>query len=425
MNRFPTQYLFLFLFAKIILGQGTSTGLIPINDLKSGYYKNYQGGYYPSGSNVRPFKHDSLGLAFSKQILPLDINGNVDTSKGKYVFLSIGMSNTTQEFSQFKFIADPDPEKNQKLVIVDGAQGGQTAAIISNPAANFWTVITQRLQQAGLTNKQVAVCWLKEADAGPTQAFPVHANTLLNELVAVVKNIKQKYPNCKIVYCSSRTYGGYATSTLNPEPYAYESSFSVKWLIEKQISGDTSLVCTGNNPKAPWLAWGPYLWADGLSPRSDGLTWTIDDFVTSDRTHPSSSGQKKVADMLLNFLKTDQTARKWFLKNSLTTIKDASSNSTPANFYLYQNYPNPFNPSTVISYQLSFASYVSLKIYDLVGEEVAVLINDYHLPGIYNSQFSIRNLPAGRQGSQLPSGVYYYQLKVGNFVQTKKMMLIK
>ncbi len=418
MNHFLIQFLLLVFFTEIILGQGTSTGLIPINDLKSGYYKNYQGGFYPSGSNVRPFRHDSLGLAFSKQILPLDINGNVDTSKGKYVFLSIGMSNTTQEFSKFKSIADLDPIKNQKLVIVDGAQGGQTAAIISNPAANFWAVITQRLQQTGLTNKQVAVCWLKEADAGPTQAFPVHANTLLNELVAVVKNIKLKFPNCKIVYCSSRTYGGYATSNLNPEPYAYESGFSVKWLIDKQINGDTSLVCTGNNPKAPWLAWGPYLWADGLSPRSDGLTWTIDDFVTSDRTHPSSSGQKKVADMLLNFLKTDQTARKWFLKSSLTAVYDLSWISMPAGFYLYQNYPNPFNPSTVINYKLSSAGSVSLNIYDLLGREVAVLVNELQQPGIYNSQFSIKN-------SQLPSGVYYYQLKVGNFVQTKKMVLTK
>ena len=90
----------------------------------------------------------------------------------------------------------------------------------------------------------------------------------------------------------------------------------------------------------------------------------------------------------------------------------------PASYVLYQNYPNPFNPFTIINYQLPTAGYVSLKIYDLLGKEVAVLVNEYQPAGIYNSQFLIGN-------SQLTSGVYFYQLKVGNFVQTKKMMLIK
>jgi len=406
------------LISTSIFGQGNTAGLIPINDLKTGVYKNYQGGFYPGGTNVRPAKHDSIGLAFSKQIFPLDINGNIDTAKGKYVFLSVGMSNTTQEFSYFKNIADPDPARNQKLIIVDGAQGGQTAAIISNPNANFWSVISQRLQQAGLTNKQVVVCWLKEADAGPTQAFPIHANTLTNELVAVVKNIKQKYPNCKIVYCSSRTYGGYATTSLNPEPYAYESGFSVKWLIEKQIVGDTSLVCIGTNPKAPWLSWGPYLWANGINPRSDGLIWLIDDFVASDRTHPSANGQKKVADLLLNFLKTDLTARNWFLKKSFTSINEIVNSGLNNSFYLYQNYPNPFNPNTVIQYWLTVNSHITLKVYDVLGREVAALADEFKTAGIYNLIFNTQNF-------SLSSGVYFYRLTAGNFSLTKAMNLIK
>jgi len=90
----------------------------------------------------------------------------------------------------------------------------------------------------------------------------------------------------------------------------------------------------------------------------------------------------------------------------------------PLSFELKQNYPNPFNSSTIITYKLPFAGYVSLKIYDLMGREIAVLVNEYLPAGIYNSQFLIGN-------SQFSSGVYFYQLKVGNFVQTKKMMLIK
>ena len=90
----------------------------------------------------------------------------------------------------------------------------------------------------------------------------------------------------------------------------------------------------------------------------------------------------------------------------------------PDKFELKQNYPNPFNPSTVISYNLPTAGFVTLKVYDLLGREVKTLINEYQQAGIHNSQFSILN-------SKLPSSIYFYQLKVGNFVQTKKMVLLK
>jgi len=90
----------------------------------------------------------------------------------------------------------------------------------------------------------------------------------------------------------------------------------------------------------------------------------------------------------------------------------------PNQFSLKQNFPNPFNPETVIGYQLPVQSRVTLKVYDILGREVTTLVNEFLQPGTYNSQFSIRN-------SQLPSGVYFYQLKAGNFLETKKMILLK
>ncbi|NJD23089.1 MAG: T9SS type A sorting domain-containing protein [Melioribacter sp.] len=100
----------------------------------------------------------------------------------------------------------------------------------------------------------------------------------------------------------------------------------------------------------------------------------------------------------------------------ITNVTD--QNTIPTQFKLEQNYPNPFNPSTVISYQLTTGSLVTLKVYDLLGREVATLVNEFQQAGIYNSQFSIHN-------SQLSSGVYFYRLQAGDFVQTKKMLLIK
>ncbi|MDQ7818501.1 MAG: T9SS type A sorting domain-containing protein [Melioribacteraceae bacterium] len=94
-------------------------------------------------------------------------------------------------------------------------------------------------------------------------------------------------------------------------------------------------------------------------------------------------------------------------------------------YKLFQNHPNPFNPNTVISYQLAVGSHVTLKVYDVLGREVATLVDEYKSPGSYNSQFSILNLPAGRQGSKLSSGVYFYSLKAGDYISTKKMVVVK
>lgn len=100
-------------------------------------------------------------------------------------------------------------------------------------------------------------------------------------------------------------------------------------------------------------------------------------------------------------------------------------------FRLYQNFPNPFNPNTIISFELQSAtggmSYVSLKIYDISGKEVALLVNEFKSPGNYKVEFDARL--AARQESftagGLPSGVYFYKLNVGDFSETKRMILQK
>src|SRR5260370_28573860 len=84
----------------------------------------------------------------------------------------------------------------------------------------------------------------------------------------------------------------------NPEPFAYEFGFSVKWLIADQIAGKPELnFDPAKGPvRSPWIAWGPYMWADGLKGRKDGLVWRREDFI-EDGMHPSDSGREKVAQM--------------------------------------------------------------------------------------------------------------------------------
>lgn len=105
----------------------------------------------------------------------------------------------------------------------------------------------------------------------------------------------------------------------------------------------------------------------------------------------------------------------------VTAIKEISA-VKPEAFSLMQNYPNPFNPSTVISYQIPVASHVTLKVFDILGKEVAILVNEQKQPGFYQVEFSAGSFG---EGNSLPSGVYIYELQAGDFIATKKLMILK
>ena len=318
-----------------------NTGLVPLSDLGPGLYRGFSGGLYPGSANVPPFAHEAAALAAASQIGPRNAAGNPDPA-GFIGMIAVGMSNTTHEFGAFERNEDANRLRNARVVIVDTGQGGQTAALIADPLAPYWTLMMQRLASMGLTAAQVQVAWLKEADAGPPDNFPVHAQLLRDELKQIANNLHVKFPNLRICYVSSRIYGGYAApGSLNPEPQAYESGFAVKWLIEDQIAGDPTLNYgqAAGPVRAPLLMWGAYLWADGTTPRSDGLIWLASD-LEADFTHPSPSGEQKVAGLLSGFFAHEATAEGWWPARADTgliavdAIKDAhvSAASATTNF---------------------------------------------------------------------------------------------
>ncbi len=302
-----------------------SSKLRPLTELGSGDYQGHLGGLYPGGKNTRPATHDAAGLVLAHEVRPLDADGKPD-SRGKIVLLSIGMSNTGQASQGFQKALAGDPDKNPALVFVNGAVGGQTASRIQDPndkatGAKYWAIVDQRLQEAGVTRAQVGAAWIKQADAGPSQGFPAYAKTLEQELVKIVQVLHDRFPNLKLVYLTSRTYGGYALTKLNPEPYAYESGFSVRWLIERQLRGEADLNFDPDKGaiKAPWLSWGPYFWANGSTKRSDGFSYDRADFSEKDGTHLTPAGMEKVGRLMLEFFKNDSTTRPWFLRPANTS----------------------------------------------------------------------------------------------------------
>jgi hypothetical protein len=101
---------------------------------------------------------------------------------------------------------------------------------------------------------------------------------------------------------------------------------------------------------------------------------------------------------------------------TITDLKEKWMLEIPKQFELYQNFPNPFNPATKIRYSIAKEGLVTLKIYNVIGEEVVTLVKEERSAGVYEINFN---------AASLPSGVYFYQVKAGDFIQTKKMILLK
>jgi hypothetical protein len=291
---------------------GTTSPLMALGDLGASYYGGYQGGLYADGSNTDDPIHHWYGLTMSQAIQPLDFAGSPSPT-GNYALLSLGHSNSDSTFDEFVMWAVSDPATNPSLVVVNGAKGNESADILQDPDSYFWNLISYNdLPNAGVTADQVEVPWLNDVDVS-------HPATIEN-LQAMVENILRllpgKFPNLKLVYLSSVNYTAYSNGIKNfqAEPSAYEAGFSMKAAIQDQVNGVNNLnYDPAKGPVvAPWSAWGPYYWTNGLLSRSDGLTWSCQD-AASDGTHPSYAGRLKGTAQLLNFFKTDETASTWFL----------------------------------------------------------------------------------------------------------------
>src|SRR5258706_1929074 len=345
----------------------------PLMDMTASQtYMGFEGNLYEKSSSSAPVDHDQEGITRGGQIQPLDINGNASPT-GAIAFISVGLSNTSLEFGAFvKYVADPSRSAlvNPRLAVLNGAKPGEAACAYIDPTLapkdtctvppftskdtqNQYDRIRDEVLAAAttapgvtpgcgatsnpcLSEQQVQAVWLKEAEPSPEgsglsslcvfgsagcacNVQTTGAYYFEKELAEIARALQVRYPNLKQVFLASRIYAGYIIINASPEPFAYENGLSAKWGIQAQINqirGQGVDAVAGDldytNGTAPWLAWGPYFWADGTNPRSDGLTWIKDtDYQTKDYQHPSQAGIDKVDGMLFTFF-TGSAYTPWF-----------------------------------------------------------------------------------------------------------------
>lgn len=256
----------------------TSIGLTPLIDTVEGLY---------GVGNVNP--KQNFGIEQGYKVQKLDANG-LPASNGKLVLLAFaGMSNARQEFGQF--IKDAQNLIGRKSVtFYNGNRGSWDITRIYSEWDAYKAWLLNGLSRANISTKQVQVLWLKNSVRG--------GGNLAAYLAPVLDRGLELFPNVKQVFLSSAIYSGYSTSPARKEPAAYQEGLSVREIVAQ-------------HPYDTYVSWGPYLWADGVQPRSDGLSWVCSDFET-DGVHPGPTAEKKASELLLKHFINSPETKMWF-----------------------------------------------------------------------------------------------------------------
>jgi hypothetical protein len=264
-------------------------------------------------------------------ITPLSSNGSPDQSNGKIVMIGVGASNPRTEFNAFIAKATVDPAINANLVLANTCVGGQGVQKMNQPSDSYWKNAAKVLDSLGCSAQQVQVAWVETdntQDADTT--FPAAAQGLADQLYTLCSTMRTHYPNLKVIYFSSRSYAGYidpATALAGRgllSPRDYLNGWAIKFLIERQINGTAGYAFSGESPALPALMWCTDNWADGITPKLDGLFWHCDDF-SGDGLHLSPLGEEKSGARIHAFFSTDALAQTWYSGVSTTSVNDHTS----------------------------------------------------------------------------------------------------
>ncbi len=310
------------------------TTFLPLNDLgPAPYHWGYYGGLWEDGLNTAPSEHLNAGLAASARIVPRNSAGVPDPS-GRIGVLLVGGPLVGQVACGAGWEQDCDAGtfldrlrndkriRNSSVRFINGASNSPDPSIWQLPSSQEYERIrATRLAPAGISENQVQAAWILLSNPQPFEPLPIpsaDAYTMKIYLSSALRAMKKRYPNLAVTYISSSPYRGYSAAG---EPYGFEDGLTVRWTVVGQVETmrvasigphwDTRLGSLNyEKGHVPWVSWGPYLWADGTNPRSDGLVWERQDFAT-DGERLTRSGIEKVSSRLLEFLLHEPTARNW------------------------------------------------------------------------------------------------------------------
>ncbi|MCB8940830.1 MAG: hypothetical protein H6655_20695 [Ardenticatenaceae bacterium] len=261
---------------------------IPMPELGAGFYRDEQGGLYPSGLNTPPTSY----------LNELNTMANQLAQEEELVVLGLGMSmmqNAMSGFTPFTNAADI----NTALTVINGAIGSNQQRW-QNPNSPVWNRGLEQLAAADLGPGDVDVILYHNAWSGPSLPFPEHPEMVKDSFAITMDIIAQLYPNVQIIYLNSRHYGGWNPNSKAPEPWAYEEGWAVKWLIEERINGEID---------TPLLAWMAYQWDS---------TWPESYFV-ADGLHLSNEGKAASGALWDAHFRTSSYIAPWYLGQPIIT----------------------------------------------------------------------------------------------------------
>ena len=385
-----------------------SIDLPPLVDLVGASFQNCPGGLYPHASNVHPATHQADGITIANRIKPLNTLGQPDVN-GDILMICIGMSLTYGPFLEFKDSAHALPGINPKLKMVNAAIGGKHIDSLLNPASAYFPTAQNMLADSGNTFEQVQIIWFKQVMLPNSLGFPDYPLQVKGKFKSAVRLLKNKFPNLKQVYLTDLRYCANSTEPSAQEPNCWAHQWAVKWLIEDQINGLPGLAYSGPNAPAPWIAWGPSIWADGESPRDlDGLTWVCPDDYSGDGIHYMPPGKTKHAQMLFDFFSTDPTAAPWFYAPVAPLPK---TNLVPGpNMQLF---PNPSQGKIQVILETPKADKGHLRLIDLHGKMVHQQALGILVPG--SNPFEVT--------PELSPGIYFAVVEIGEWTGRKKIVV--
>ena len=383
-----------------------STGLVPLNDLGSGSYLDSVGGLYGGGSNQCPYGHAFDGLAIANAIVPRDTMGAVDKSAGRVVLLSLGGNNANLQFAQFMTRLAADGSRNPNVLAVNGAAAGYDLLDAANPQSSYWDTVATRLRLAGCSPAQAQVAWMTFYVEGSLGGFQASTDSTAALLASAIRNARARLPNLRQLYLTPGIYAGYANNSGLTEPGSYWTGFAFRQVILSQVSGASLNFDPARGAvDAPWIDWGPYLWADGRVPRSDGLTWPCTAY-TGNGNVPSQSGRAQFADSLVAFMRSGTASATWYLARPTLDVGGATGPAAPR--AAVRVTPNPASSVARLSVSGAKGEW-TLRVMDLQGRTTRIFAGT----GPADVSWDLRD----REGVRVRAGFYWAQLRTpdGNF----------